>query len=145
MPRKQLRPPIKLRKLMAPLIALCREKILTSAPQTSGTNSGDALITVTIRWPAIKKPHGYVPDLPENFPTGVYTERCESHVSVRHSVYAVLAYFKAKGYCSFDSKNLFAMRLPVLMRLAKLELKLDRLLEGISVDVEQQAQEMLDE
>lgn len=32
-----------------------------------------------------------------------------------------------------------------MMVLAKLELKLDRMLEGINVDVEQQAQELLDE
>jgi hypothetical protein len=148
MPRKQLRPPIKLRKRYAALIELCRNKILTAPPQTSGTGSGDALITVCIKWPA-KQGGAYgsrnylVPDLPTGFPQGVFVSKAEDGIVIRHNCVLVLKWFKERAYCNFDAADLFAQRLPVLMRLAKHELKLNRMLE--SVDIEQQTQEMLDE
>lgn len=146
MPRKQTKPPIKLRKLYAPLIELCRNKILTAPSQTSGTGAGDALITINIRWPVREGRSGrMLPDLPEGFPEGTVLERGPDSILIRHNVYRVLDWMKANAYCNFNAADLFAMRLPVLMRLAKLELKLDRMLEGVDVDVEQQAQELLDE
>lgn len=143
MPRKQLRPPIKLRKKFAPLIELCRNKILTAPSQTSGTDSGDKLITIVCRWPTKQGAVRTIPDIPEDFPTGVVLERSDESITIRHNVVALLKWLKAKHYTTYDASDLFAMRLPVLMRLAKLELKLDRMLEG--VDVEQHHEELIDD
>lgn len=134
MPRRQLRPPIKLRKLMAPLVALCREKVLTSPPQTSGTGIGDASITIILKF-AIKD--GSIAYPAKGFPHGLTLSRGDSGATVKYDVKKLLSWFKSKAYCNFDASDLFAMRLPVLMRLAKLELKLDRLVEGIDADLQQ--------
>jgi hypothetical protein len=137
MPRKLLRPPIKLRRKFAPLIELCRNKILTAPPQTSGTGAGDAIVTVCIKWPAKQGARNYlVPDLPKGFPQGVFVSRAEDGIVIRHNVVAVLKWFKGRAYCSFDAADLFRMRLPILMKIAKMELGMDRLLQA--VDVEQQ-------
>lgn len=146
MPRKMLRPAIKLRKKFATLIELCRNKILTAPSQTSGTGLGDALIAINILWPVREGRSGrMLPDFPKGFPEGVILERNTDSMLVRHNVYRVLAWFKENAYCNFDAADLFAMRLPVLMRLAKLELKLDRMLDGINVDVEQQADKIFND
>jgi hypothetical protein len=136
MPRKQIRPSIKLRKRYAALINICREKVLTSPPQTSGTKTGDALISVCVKWPSIKKPHGYYPDIPEDFPTGMYVERCEAYVIVRHNCVALLKWFKAKNFTTYDAADLFAQRLPIMMILAKQELRLDRMLECVNFETQ---------
>jgi hypothetical protein len=132
MPRKQLRPAIKLRKKFAPLIELCRNLILTAPPQTSGSGPGDKTISVVVRW-AVKD--GVI-DRPKDFPKGQTLERTDTCWTQRHSVVTLLEYFQAKGYVSYTAADLFAMRLPVMMRLCKMELGLERMLEA--VDVEQQ-------
>ena len=146
MPRKQLRPSIKLRKKFQPLIELCRNKVLTSPSQTSGTDIGDKIITVCVKWGVKEgaRPHYTVPDLPQDFPTGVVVERSEDSIVIRHNVVALLKWFKARAYCNYDAADLFSMRLPVLMRLAKLELKLDRMLEGVDADLQQELKKDID-
>ena len=137
MPRKQLKPPIRLRKKYAVLIELCRTLILTSPPQTTGTVAGDSIIPVVVAWGVKEGKSGrLLPDYPEGFPQGVVVSREPEKIVVKHDCRAVLQWFHDKHYISYTAKDLFAMRLPVLMMLAKTELKLDRLLE--SVDVEQQ-------
>lgn len=152
MPRKQLKPPIELRKRYAALIEACRNKILTAPSQTSGTGSGDAPITIVCRWGLREgaRPHYKIPDLPDGFPVGVVLERTDESldgqppsVTIRHNVVALLKWFKSRAYTTYDASDLFAQRLPILMKLAKLELKLDRLVDGIDADL-QQAQETLD-
>lgn len=140
MPRKLLRPPIKLRKKYADLIVLCRNKILTAVPQTSGT-IGDAMITVCVKWPTKQGAVKMMPDLPPDFPTGVVVERTDEWVTIRHSVVALLSYFKSAGYCNYNASDLFAMRLPIMMRLCKMELGLERMLEGIDADLQQVGRE----
>jgi hypothetical protein len=117
-----------LRRKYAPLIALCREKIILAPPQTSG--KGDANIFVTVKWP-VKENHlgRFMPDLPKDFPTGTYVERNDSFAVIRHNVVAVLKWFKAKYYIDYDAKDLFAARLPVMMVNAKMELKFERMLD----------------
>lgn len=135
MPRKQLRPPIKMRKRFAPLIELCRVKILTAAPQTSGTLYGDKGIAVKVMWPY--KPGTTQVDLPEDFPTGLVLSREPAGVVVKHLVTTLLSYFKSKGYVNYNAGDLFAQRLPVMMQLCKMELKLERLLQDIDVELPQ--------
>lgn len=136
MPRKQLRPPIKLRRKYEALIAKCRELVLTAPSQTSGTGTGDAPIHITCKWPLREgyKPSYKVPDVPQDFPTGIVVERFEDSVVIKHNVVAILKWAKAKHYIDYDASKLFARRLPVLMMLAKMELKLDRLLQDVDVD-----------
>ena len=134
MPRRQLRPPIKMRKRFSNLIELCRTRIITAPPQTSGTSAGDKGITVKIMWPY--KPGTTQVDLPEDFPAGLVVSREGAGVVVKHSVISLLTYFRSKGYITYDAAMLFEQRLPVMMRLCKLELKLDRMLN--SVDITQQ-------
>jgi hypothetical protein len=137
MPRKQLRPPIKLRKSYAPLIEKCRNIVLTSAPQTTGTAAGDSLLPIVIAWGVKEGKSGrLLPDYPEGFPQGSVISREAERIVVRHDVRAVLRWLKEQHYVTYDSADLFAMRLPVLMMLAKNELKLDRMLD--CVDFEQQ-------
>lgn len=138
MPRKMLKPPIKLRKKYEPLIELCRNTVLTSPSQTSGTEGGSPVhLTVVIAWPVREGTNKrLVPDYPKGFPAGIVVSIDEGVATVKHSCVTLLSFFKSAGYTSYDASDLFAQRLPILMKLAKLELKLDRMLE--SVDVEQQ-------
>jgi hypothetical protein len=146
MPRKMLRPPIKMRKRFAPLLERCRELILTSPSQTSGTDYGDATIFVVCRWPLREghRPSYKVPDLPADFPTGMVVERTDENVTIRHNVVSVLKWAKAKHFTDYDAADLFARRLPAMMVLSKMELKLERLLEGVDVDLPQDMQDKID-
>jgi hypothetical protein len=83
-------------------------------------------------------------DLPEDFPTGMVLSREAAGVVVKHSVVGLLSYFRSKGYIDYDAAMLFEQRLPIMMRLCKLELKLDRLLKGIDVDIVQHSEDKLD-
>jgi hypothetical protein len=136
MPRKTTKPPICLRKKYAGLIARCRELIITAVPQTSGVGGADKLITIVCKWPLREghRPSYKVPDLPQDFPTGVVVERFEDSVVIKHNVVAILKWAKAKHFTDYDAADLFARRLPAMMVLAKMELKLDRLLQDIDVD-----------
>ena len=144
MPRKQLRPPIKLRRKFAPLIERCRELIITAVPQTSGVGDADKVITITCKWPLREgyKPSYKVPDLPQDFPTGIVVERFEDSVVIKHNVVAILKWAKAKHYTDYDAADLFARRLPAMMMLCKMELKLDRLLQEVDVDPDGSCVEM---
>lgn len=147
MPRKQLRPPIKLRKKYAALIEACRNRILTSPSQTSGTEGGSQThLTVLIAWPVREGSNKrLVPDYPKGFPAGIVIAIDEGVATVKHSCVTLLSFFKSAGYTTYDASDLFAQRLPILMKLAKLELKLDRLLESVDADLQQDLQETLDE
>jgi hypothetical protein len=129
-PRKQIRPPIKLRKLMSPLIELCRTKILTAPPQTTSTALGDKPISIVLKFSVENSRIAYPA---KGFPTGQVIERGDGWVVVRYDVKRLLSWFKEKAYCSFDAQDLFRMRLPIMMRLCKMELGLDRMLEGVDV------------
>lgn len=137
MPRKQLRPSIKLRRKYAALIELCKNKILTSPPQTSGSVLGDKRITIVVKWNVVSG----VIDRPKDFPNGTTLDKSVECVVQRHDVKVLLEYFHKKGYVSYTASDLFSQRLPTLMRLAKTELKLDRMLE--CVDFEQQFEKEL--
>jgi hypothetical protein len=130
MPRRQIRPPIKLRKKFAPLIVLCRNKILTAVPQTSGSALGDKAITIVLKW-AVKD--GVI-DRPKDFPRGKTLDSADEWVVQKHDVKVLLEYFHSRGYITYTAATLFAARLPILMRLAKLELGLERSVDITSCD-----------
>ena len=139
MPRKQVRPSIKLRRRYAALIELCRNTIITSPSQTSGTEGGSQThLTVLIAWPVREGSNKrLVPDYPKGFPAGVVVRIEPPCATVKHSCVTLLSFFKESGYTSYDAGDLFAQRLPILMKLAKLELKLDRMLESVDADLQQ--------
>lgn len=136
MPRKQLRPSIKLRRLYAPLIEKCRDAVLTSPPQTSGSVLGDKAITIVIKWLV----NDGIIDRPKDFPRGMTLEKADEWVVQKHDVKVLLEYFHQRGYITYTAATLFAARLPQMMILAKSELKIDRMLD--CVDFEQQFEEI---
>lgn len=142
MPRKLLRPPIKLRRRYAALIELCHDTIITSPAQTSGTEGGsNSHTSILLAWPVKIGVSGkLVPDYRDGIPAGIVVKIVEgnpTHAIVRHSCFTLLQHFKDKGYVSYNASDLFRMRLPTMLMICKMELGLDKLLEGI-VDFEPQ-------
>jgi hypothetical protein len=134
MPRKDRKPPMALRRKYAPLIALCREKIILAPPQTSGKEGCDQRIYVNVKWPTREGTNGrMIADVPDDFPTGTYVDRAESFVVIRHNVVALLKWFQAKKYIDYCARDLFASRHGIMIAIGRTELDL---LKGLDAEKE---------
>lgn len=118
------RPPKRLQKLFKPVIDRCTSLIVNAIPQTPG--AGDAIITIKIAWPAVDgKPQG----VPEGWPgRNKIVKLLDGKIVIAYNVVLVLKWFKANGYIDYDAATLFRQRLPLMMVLAKMDLKLENML-----------------
>lgn len=134
MPRKDRKPPLVERRRYAKLIQLCREKIITAPPQTSKKEGREKGVFVTVKWPTRESPNGImVPDLPKDFPTGIYMAREDSFVVIKHNVVALLKWFQAKNYIDYCAKDLFASRHGIMIAIGRTEIDI---LTGLNVKLD---------